>query len=275
MKDVAVILLNYISWEDTLNEVQNLGEGLDIPYDDIIVIDNASPNNSSDMLSSKAKELGYTFLYSDYNGGYASGNNIGLRYALEKGYRYGWILNNDICIKDKNILHKLKTVLESVPDVAVVNPDIYAPDGHMYNRDAVRPSIYYQTIGALSYIKHGRRVENLGGYGYIYRPQGCCMLLDLNKCSQVDFLDENTFLYFEENILAERLLKKGYRCACCMNAAVTHNTSKTVRSQLQKKKLGNIKRSSYRYYLKKYRHYDVLQCEFCVLFYRIKCLILD
>lgn len=275
MREVAVILLNYISWEDTLAEMKMLEECLGIAYEDMIVIDNASPNESSERLSRNAEELGYVFLKAECNGGYASGNNIGLRYALEKGYRYGWILNNDILIEDGNLFGKLKGVLESVPDAAVVNPDIYSPDGHMYNRDAVRPSLFYQTFGALLYIRRGRRIEDMGGYAYIYRPQGCCMLLDLKKCAQAGFLDENTFLYFEENILAERLLAKNYRCVCCTDARVVHNTSQTVRSQLQKKKLGQIKRSSYRYYLKEYLHYNAFLCRYCEFFYRMKCLILD
>ena len=275
MGDTAVILLNYISWEDTLKEITLLKERLNLAYEDMVVIDNASPNESEIQLSRNAETMGYQFLKAEYNGGYASGNNIGLRYALEKGYRYGWILNNDILIEDSHMLDKLKHALELAPDIAAVNPDIYSPDGHMYNRDAIRPSFFYQTIGSLLYIRAGRRIKDMGGYAYIYRPQGCCMLLDLKKGAKVDFLDEHTFLYFEENILAERLLAKGYRCACCMDARVIHNTSKTVRSQLQKKKLGQIKRTSYRYYLQKYLHYGILRYKFCELFYRMKCLILD
>lgn len=275
MRETAVILLNYMSWEDTLAEMRLLRERLGIAYEDMIVIDNASPNESADSLAQSAKQLGYVFLKASKNGGYASGNNIGLRFALEKGYRYGWILNNDILIEDEHILEKLKKVLEAVPDIAVVNPDIYSPEGRLYNRDSVRPSLFYQTFGALFYMRRGRRIRDMGGYGYIYRPQGCCMLVELAKCAQADFLDENTFLYFEENILAERLLAKGYHCACCTNAKVIHNTSKTVRTHLRKKQLGQIKRSSYEYYLKEYLRYNTLQRKFCGIFYRIKCLILD
>ncbi len=275
MRETAVILLNYMSWEDTLAEMKLLRERLGILYEDMIVIDNASPNESANQLSHGAQRLGYVFLKAPGNGGYASGNNIGLRYALEKGYRYGWILNNDILVEDGDILKKLIHVLESGQDIAVVNPDIYSPKGHLYNRDSVRPSLFYQTLGAFLYIPLGRRIKDMGGYAYIYRPQGCCMLLELKKCAQADFLDENTFLYFEENILAERLLRKGYYCACCTSARVIHNTSKTVRTQLQKKQLGQIKRTSYEYYLKEYLRYNKWKRKYCEIFYRLKCLILD
>lgn len=92
-------------------------------------------------------------LQSKKNGGYASGNNIGLRYAFRKGFRYAWVLNNDIEIKDTQILKKMVKVLKTDSKLAVVNPDIYSPDGYMFNRDAVRPAFYDFTIGALQYKK--------------------------------------------------------------------------------------------------------------------------
>lgn len=73
---------------------------------------------------------------SNTNAGYAAGNNIGMRYAYNKGYKYAWILNNDIIIDDVQIITKIIDVFEKDSSVAVVNPDIYAPDGHMFNRDA-------------------------------------------------------------------------------------------------------------------------------------------
>lgn len=178
MTETAVILLNYMSWEDTLAEMGLLKERLGIAYEDMVVIDNASPNGAAARLAHLAEDLGYTFLEAGHNGGYASGNNIGLRYALEKGYQYGWVMNNDILIEDRHILDKLVNVLKSAPDIAVVNPDIYSPDGHMYNRDAKRPSLFDQTAGALFYIRRGRQVKDMGGYAYIYRPRAavCCWI---------------------------------------------------------------------------------------------------
>lgn len=272
-KRLAVIILNYKSWEETLKEADMCRQQLKIDYQDIIIVDNASPNNSAEMLEKEAKRKNYVFIKSNKNNGYASGNNIGMRYAYSKGYEYAWILNNDIIIDDEEIVSKLMDVFIKDATIAVVNPDIYSPDGHMFNRDAKRPSVFDYTLGAKSYKKKGRTVKDLGGYAYIYRPQGCCMMVDLKKMNEIDYMDEYTFLYVEEPILAERLLMKNYHCACCLRAKIIHNHSTTVKSVFAKNKIRKMNNESFRYYLKKYRKFNSVQVAVCCLFNYIKWII--
>lgn len=268
MDNIAVIILNYITWEETLKEIEiikSLNASLQL---DIIVVDNNSPNESYNCLLEHSKN-NFIIIKSENNNGYASGNNLGLRYCFQKGYKYAWILNNDILIEDKDIVEKLIAVFND-NSVAVVNPDIYSPDGHLFNRDSKRPSFYDFTVGMFSYRKKGRRVDDLGGYGYVYRPQGCCMVVDMDKINSVDYMDEHTFLYSEEMILAERLLKKSYKCACCLNTSVVHNHSTTVKSSIKKRKIKRIQLNSFDYYLKVYRGYNAFKRLLCRLFYSIR-----
>lgn len=269
MSDVAVIILNYCTWEATLEEIKMINMICKVNYQDIIVVDNASPNNSAELLEVN-NSFGFKLIKSADNKGYASGNNIGLKYAYDNGYEYAWVLNNDVIVNDPDTLIKMKKVFERDSDIAIVNPDICRPDGSIYNRDAVRPSLIDFTIGIFAYKKKGRRIEDLGDYGYVYRPQGCCMLVDLLKMRQVDYMDEFTFLYCEEMILAERLLKKNYRCATCLNAKVVHNHSKTVSTALKKRNICKINNESFEYYLKEYRRYNSISIKFCLLINYIK-----
>lgn len=269
MDNIAVIILNYNTWIDTLKEVEMVHDRLQVSYHDIIVIDNHSENESYERLLT-ASEGTFCFIQAKENRGYAWGNNIGLRYAYQKNYQYAWILNNDILWEDESILKKLLLPFQNDTLVAVVSPDIYAPDGHMFNRDAVRPSFYDLTFGMLRYRRKGRMLTDRGGYGYVYRPQGCCMMVDLKALHDVDYMDENTFLYSEEFILAERLLKRGYKCACCTSARIVHNHSITVKSAFHKRRIREIQEESYSYYLNKYREFSRIQKMLCRLFYRLK-----
>lgn len=270
---VAIIVLNYISWEETVKEVDLCNRLLHIDYRDIVVVDNASPNNSADMLERENKKRNYVLLKSNTNTGYAAGNNIGLRYAYDKGYEYAWILNNDIIIDDEQIITKMMSIFSKDDAIAVVNPDIYAPDGHMFNRDAKRPTLFDYTLGMFAYKKKGRIIDDLGGYAYVYRPQGCCMMVDLKKINNIGYMDEHTFLYFEEPILAERLLKMNYRCALCTTSKIIHNHSATVNSVLDKKKRSYIVNSSFRYYLREYRHFNSIQIFLCTFFNHLKMMV--
>lgn len=274
MNSVAVIILNYITWQETLAEVEALGAVLGDRPHEIIVVDNCSPNESAARLSEQAPGR-FTFLPSDRNGGYAAGNNIGLRYAAEKGHRYSWILNNDIEFPEPDVLDQMLAVFEKGEDIAVVSPDVYSPEGYLFNRDAVRWSFWDMTFGMLSYCKRGRAEEAAQkGWLYAYRPQGCCMLLDNEKAAQVDFMDEYTFLYYEEVILSERLLQKGLRCACCSEARIIHNHSYTVRKTLSKLRYVKSNLRSYDYYLKQYRRFGWLKRLLCNAFCGLKLLVL-
>ena len=46
MANIAVVILNYNSWQETLEEAQLVNRTCGINYEDIIIVDNNSPNNS-------------------------------------------------------------------------------------------------------------------------------------------------------------------------------------------------------------------------------------
>lgn len=270
----AVLLLNYNSWNETIEISKKIVESFNINWKDIIIIDNNSNDDSNKQLKEN-KKLGYIFLESNINGGYAYGNNIGLKYAKNNNYDYAWIVNNDIIINDKEYLNKVIDVFKKDEKIAVVNSDIYSPDNYLYNRDSKKPSFFDYTLGLLNYRKKGRNVVDLGGYAYIYKPQGCCMVLDVNKIDEIDYLDEKTFLYHEENILAERLLKKEYRCCICLNTSVIHNHSKIVKSNIKKSRFIKINNESFEYYLREYRRFNKFEVSICKLFNTLKLILLD
>lgn len=273
MEKVAIIILNYKSWKETLNEVSICSNILKINSEDIIVIDNASPNESVTQLKKESKKKGFIFLQSKENKGYAAGNNIGMRYAYKNKYDYALILNNDILFDDENLIKKMLSVFFKDKAIAVVNTDVFSPDGHMFNRDAKKPSFFDYTFGMIAYKNKGRVIDDLGGYAYIYRPQGCCMMVDLKKLSIINYMDEHTFLYLEEPILAERLSQNGYKCALCTTAKIIHNHSETVNSVFDKKKRCKVVNASFRYYLKEYRHFNTVATNFCIVFNYIKMMI--
>ena len=142
-------------------------------------------------------------------------------------------------------------------------------------RDSIRPDFFDLTFGMLNYKKKGRKIEDRGGYSYIYRPQGCCMMVDLNKMNEIDYMDEHTFLYVEEPILAERLMQKNYKCACCIATSIIHNHSTTVKSVFAKNKIRKMNNESFKYYLKQYRKFNIVKTNICLFFNYLKLLMLD
>ena len=88
----------------------------------------------------------------------------------------------------------------------------------------------------------------------VYRVYGCCMLLKNKAMDAVDCMDERTFLYGEEDILAERLLNKEYHSYYVASVSITHNESSSFGKNRLKKKIRQIKESnkSLKIYLKEH-----------------------
>ena len=265
---LVIIILNYNSWQLTLSYIKNQLSKLNLPEDtQIIVVDNNSTNESADKL----KDGDYVFLQSKQNIGYAAGNNIGLRWAYEHGYNYAWVTNSDIQFEDSETALKMLDVFQKDSKIAVVSPRVYTPSGMETNRNLYRPSVYDLSFGKMQYRKSGRMMSpELKGaddsYCYNYRPQGCCMMVNLEAMQDVDYMDEHTFLYMEEPILAERLLLKDYKEACALNTKVIHAHSTTVASAAKRKQIYKWQNDSEIYYYKQYRHFNGFQIWLCTSF---------
>src|SRR3989338_3576803 len=97
---VAISVLNYNNWKDTIECLESLLR-LDYPNFRLIVVDNCSPNDSVKEIRRWAERKdsnSLTFIESAKNLGYAGGNNLAIRHGLDHGARYVWILNNDTIV---------------------------------------------------------------------------------------------------------------------------------------------------------------------------------
>ena len=81
-----------------------------------------------------------------------------------------------------------------------------------------------------------------------------------------DCMDERTFLYGEEDILAERLMGKGYVAFYDADVSVTHKESSSMKRMSTNRKRMQIRETnkSMELYLKDYRHYSWIIRKACV-----------
>ena len=267
---VLIVILNYITYAMTINLIKELLTDLDYENYSIMVVDNCSPNESAEILEQKSKEMGYIFFANNVNVGYAAGNNIGIRYGIDNGFSYSWILNNDVLLRDNNVLFRMVEIAEEDNHVAVVGPKIFSSNDTPVAPFCNRPTLWSYSIG----IKKERdyRETQIDVKREVYCVYGCCMLLKNKAMKEIDCMDERTFLYGEENILAERLLQKGYKAYYVPDVSIKHNESFTTRLTHNKLKMRlreTIK--SYNLYLKEYRHFKAPARWFC---YFIRALII-
>lgn len=262
---VLIVILNYGTYEMTINLVKELQADLEYENYSIMVVDNYSPNESAEMLAARSQGMNFIFYANMTNVGYAAGNNIGIRYGIKNGYDYSWILNNDVELREKNVLRHMVELAENDERIGCIGPMIYTLDGSICAPYCRRPSFWSMTggIGVEKKYRH----QFIDQSGEVYRVYGCCMLLKNKVMATVDCMDERTFLYGEEDILAERMLAKGYISYYDADVSVTHKESTSMKQMSKNRKKLQIRETgkSMELYLKEYRRFPVVARWACIM----------
>ena len=119
---VMAIVLNWNLLDDTCRCVSSLRQS-DYPNLTLAVVDNGSDPDLYSQLRSRLTE-DVALLRSELNLGFAEGNNLGLRYALEHGADYVLVINNDTVVAP-DMVRRLVAVAEAQPDAGLLGPVIY------------------------------------------------------------------------------------------------------------------------------------------------------
>lgn len=260
---VLIIILNYGTYQLTIDLVKQIREKLIYSNYQIMVIDNNSQNESAKVLADHANVYGYIFYANTANTGYAAGNNIGIRYSIEHDYDYSWILNSDVDIRSGDVLSRMVLDAQKDKSIGCVGPMIFNADGSICPPYCRRPSVWSMTLGIVNEKRY--RKTQIYKSRKVYRVYGCCMLLDNSAMAAVDCMDESTFLYSEEAILAERLLAKGFSVYYDAEVSITHkgSTSKKREDKARKYFLIRETKKSLEIYLREYRGFSVLSRWLC------------
>lgn len=221
---VAVIILNYNSYDDCRKCVVFLQRQKDIDLE-LILVDNNSLDR--DRLAVFAQEVDCTFISSKENRGYNAGNNLGLRYAVECGYAYALIANPDMEFPQSDYIAKLVDVMESDHDIVIAGTDIIGSDGRhqspMYGDgnwtgsfDWIRSFFRKQKSDTYEFI------DNYSESHYCAKVSGCCLMVRMDFIKEIGFFDEYPFLYCEEAILARQVEVAGKRIFYTANLQAVH-----------------------------------------------------
>lgn len=123
---VCFVVLHYLVAEETINCVNSLLTNI-AGNIKIIIVDNASPNDSYDTLFQVYNNNSHVVVIKNQkNGGYSDGINVGYQYA-KKNLNPDFIIsmNNDMEIKQSDFISKIYSIFERT-GFYVMGPDIYS-----------------------------------------------------------------------------------------------------------------------------------------------------
>lgn len=239
----GIVILNYNNYQDTINCVKSIDRHNRTAIK-LIVIDNGStqkdiPEKLDFFFQERYKEnylkigedevcdgrLPYlTFLISKSNSGYAKGNNKGLQLAYhDMEIKYVMILNNDVLFVS-DIIGGLKDAFSKLERCAVVSPLLRCKDGVTVDTACARklptpnqiilryltlnfrlPYLYSHYLGPAHNMLLKDPTLISKDYFEVEVISGSCFMMKKQLLQDMDSLDPHTFLYYEEDILSQKI----------------------------------------------------------------------
>jgi len=207
---------------DCLKSVFNALKGI---KSEVIVVDNASTDNTPDMV---AKEFPEVILVRKYeNHGFGQNNNYGMKIA--KG-RYVLLLNSDTLIIDTNIFKEMIAWMDRKPEVGLTSCALLNSDRKTYQGSGGFYPTLFRVFAWMTFI------DDIPGIDRLIKPYhplhswspfykggeffkkshcqdwvtGAFFLMRKEAMDEVGLFDEDFFLYVEEVDLSARFVKSGW-----------------------------------------------------------------
>lgn len=253
---IGLVLLNFNDFESTISFLKNIWNFSCLS--NVVVVDNHSTNDSYQILKAFCSQNEkITVIKTNANLGYAGGNNFGVNYLIKNSnVEYILIANPDIAFSERTIvaLKKIFYIKKNVGLVSCRMKNSKLPTA--WKLPSYRDCLYENFIllnkvfsassqYPASYFTSGiKKVEVL---------PGSFLLISKVAFLDVGGFDNETFLYYEENILCYKLKEKKYNCYIDLNNYFVHANSRTINKNIKSlsKKL-EIANDSRLYYCEKY-----------------------
>jgi GT2 family glycosyltransferase len=218
---IAIVIVNWNRRDDTLACLASLRR-LRWERWSAIVVDNGSSDGSAAAVQKRYPET--EVVECGENLGFAEGNNVGMRRALESDADYVLLLNNDTIV-EPGLLDALVGEAEKRPEAGALCPLIYydeAPDLIWY------AGAMFDPLKGRNYRHFGYRERDTGRYSEvreITHATGAAILVPRRVVEEVGLLDPDLFLQVEDVDWSLRICAAGYRIFFVPAGRVWHRVS--------------------------------------------------
>jgi GT2 family glycosyltransferase len=224
---VVIVVLNWNGKRDTLECLQSLTK-INYSNYDVLLVDNGSTDGSQACFRARYPEI--VLLENEANLGFAEGNNVGVRRAMDWHADYVLLLNNDTTVH-QSFLSELVRVAESDLSIGFVGPKIYYDECHG-RRDVIAFAGGRINLWIGKALNVGKGEKEIGQYDDIKEVsfvQGACLLAKREVVQQVGLLDSTLFMYWEEIDWCTRGYRVGYSSVFVPNAKIWHKVAASSR----------------------------------------------
>ena len=213
---VVVVVLTWNGLDDVTTCLESFA-CVEYPNYKVLVVDNGSEDNTVAVVRERYPWV--TLIENGTNLGYVGGNNVGMRYALEHGAEYVFILNNDTKMTP-DVISQLVQLMQSDRRIAIAGAK---------NLLMADPTQTWAKYGVLNW---GPMLSALVGRYAPDTPEdspkdvdwvignGCMMSRE--ALERVGLFDETFFQVHEDIDWSMRAREAGYRILYVDTAAILH-----------------------------------------------------
>lgn len=252
----GIVIVNYNDYKTTKRLIDNIRDYK--VFDKIVIVDNKSSDNSLKELK-KLENKRIIVIDSGKNKGYSYALNVGCKYLIDK-YKECKIIvsNSDIIIQSENDIKDLFELVKGKN--VIVGPTII--EGNNLNRGWIVPKpmddVAMNILGL--YKKYQKRHlmyqdsyynKDISKVGTV---SGCFFAISSKHLEEMDYFDENVFLYYEENIMGVKTRDLGKNIIVANNIDVIHDHAVSIDKSLKRIKKYDILKNSQYYFEKTYNH---------------------
>ncbi len=218
---IALVTLHYKNLDDTLGLLSSLSQ-VEIPEAtdlSIYVVDNENSPVLKQELSKNYPEV--KLIKSQVNLGFAAGNNLGLKQAIDDGNEILVTINNDTYV-ERDLIRKIISSPVQDSSVGVIGGLIYFAPGFEFQKKYVKNElgkvIWYaggkfdwdNILGSNAHVDEVDR----GQFNKVENTDfvtGALFITRANVLAKVGFFDDKYFMYLEDVDLCHRMKLAGYR----------------------------------------------------------------
>jgi GT2 family glycosyltransferase len=225
---VGIILINYKDYARRfLIDCRDSLRAQKYPDFQVYLVDNETSEESFSFLQSSFPEA--KILRNAKNDGFAKGNNDGIKAALASGCEYVFLLNMDTVI-EPNALREMVKAAEADEKIGAVQARLMlASQGHSCEGGNPVLSNKINSLGNATHflgfgysVGYGEEWKEINTKYEIMYPSGAAVLFKKAALAEVGLLDEEYWMYNEDQELGWRLWLAGWKCVLAPDAVVYH-----------------------------------------------------
>lgn len=270
-KMIGLIILNYKDAQTTIRLLRQIGGYVSI--DHIVVVDNLSPDDSFEQLKKMANDK-IDVIQSDRNGGYSYGNNFGAFFLMNK-YHLDilFIANPDVEFTENfliRIVHDMNQNLAQAASGYMKMPE----NAYPVVRNPRINTFWREVLDCTCILKHifpfrGDVLRQGTGIQQVEWIPGSLFAIDSSVYKKIGGLDDNVFLFYEEQILGKIFLDHGYNMIIDTDITYFHNHSVSINKSIKRyDQVKQLFKSKY-YFYTRYAHISFVKRLFlaCLIVY--------